>query len=145
MAIGPAPATVSAGDIAAAREAIDGLVVRTPLLSFPTLDERVGGRVALKCENLQHAGSFKLRGVGAKLRESPNAVERGVVAGTAGNHGQAVAMAAKRLGADCNLFVPVSAPVSKTAPAARLGATLDTVEGTVDDCVEAALEFAEEH
>jgi threonine dehydratase len=134
---------VSADDVARAREAIRELVVRTPLLSFPSIDARAGGRVALKCESLQHSGSFKLRGASAKLAASPQAAGRGVVAGTAGNHGQAVAMAARRLGAPCDLFVPIGAPVSKIAPAAALGARVHTVEGTVDDCVEAALAFSQ--
>ena len=68
-----------------------------------------------------------------------------MVAGSAGNHGQAVALAARRQDVGCDLFVPVDAPVSKTGPAARLGARLHTLEGTVDDCVAAAREFAAEH
>lgn len=65
-----------------------------------------------------------------------------MVAGTAGNHGQALALAARRQGVDCDLFVPPVAPISKTRPATRLGARIHPSEGTVDDCVEAAREFA---
>ncbi len=129
--------------IAAARERISALVTRTPALRVPSIDEQTGGRIAFKAESLQQGGSFKLRGATSKLTASPRACERGVVAGSAGNHGQAVALAARRHGVRCDLFVPVDAPVSKTAPAARLGARLHTLEGSVDDCVEAAREFAE--
>ena len=120
-------------------------MTRTPVLRVPAIDERLGGRIALKAESLQQGGSFKLRGATAKLTASPANGGRGVVAGTAGNHGQAVALAARRHGVGCDLFVPLDAPVSKTGPAARLGARLHPLEGTVDDCVAAALEFAAEH
>lgn len=140
----PASGAVSADDIASALEAIRALVVRTPTLRFPELDDRCGGRLALKAESLQHSGSFKLRGASAKLAASPAACERGVAAGTAGNHGQALALAARRQGVSCDLFVPGDAPVSKIFPATRLGATIHTCDGTVDDCVDDAREFAAE-
>jgi threonine dehydratase len=138
----PIAGAVSADDIRRAHEAIRGSVVRTPLLSVPAIDARARGRVALKCESLQHSGSFKIRGATAKLLASTAAAERGVVAGTAGNHGQALALAAKRRGVSCDLFVPAGAPVAKTAPAARLGARLHICEGSVDECVERARAFA---
>ena len=106
------------------------------------MEARCGGRVALKAESLQQSGSFKLRGASAKLRLSAEACGRGVVAGTAGNHGHALALAARRAGIGCELFVPPEAPVAKTQPAARLGARIHACEGTVDDCVGAAREFA---
>jgi threonine dehydratase len=118
-------------------------VTRTPSLRVPAIDERCGGRIALKAESLQQGGSFKVRGASAKLAASPGNVP-GVVAGSAGNHGQAVALAARRQGVGCDLFIPVDAPVSKSGPAARLGARLHTLKGSVDDCVAAAREFAAE-
>jgi threonine dehydratase len=136
---------VTLADVEGARAAIDGLVTRTPTLRVARIDEACQGPVALKAESLQASGSFKLRGASAKLRSSAAACERGVVAGTAGNHGQAVALAARRQGVSCDLFVPADAPVSKTAPAARLGASLHVCEGTVDDAVEKAREFAEQN
>ena len=108
------------------------------------IDARCGCTVALKAESLQQSGSFKLRGASNKMLGSERARSSGVAAGTAGNHGHAVALAARRLGVPCDLFVPTDAPVSKTFPAERLGARLHTRAGTVDDCVEAAREFAEE-
>ena len=118
-------------------------MIRTPTLSLPAIDEMLGGRIALKAENLQQTGSFKARGVSVKLASLGEECARGVVAGTAGNHGRALAWAAKRRGIPCELFVPEDAPISKTEPAARLGADLTRCKGTVDDCVELAKERAE--
>jgi threonine dehydratase len=135
---------VTLKDVERAQGAIEGLITRTPTLRVARIDEACQGPIALKAESLQASGSFKLRGASAKLRSSAAACERGVVAGTAGNHGQAVALAARRQGVSCDLFVPVDAPVSKTAPAVRLGASLHPCEGSVDDCIEAARRFAEQ-
>jgi threonine dehydratase len=135
---------ISVEDVERAREAIEGLVTRTPALRVPEIDARCGCIAALKAESLQQSGSFKLRGASNKMLGSERARSSGVAAGTAGNHGHAVALAARRLGVPCDLFVPTDAPVSKTFPAERLGARLHTRPGTVDDCVEAAREFAEE-
>jgi len=135
---------VSVEDVERARGTIEGLVTRTPTLRVPEIDARCGCDVALKAESLQQSGSFKLRGASNKMLSSERARTHGVTAGTAGNHGHAVALAARRQGVSCDLFVPTDAPVSKTFPAERLGARVHTREGTVDDCVEAAREFAEE-
>ena len=129
---------ISIEEVERAREAIEGLVTRTPALRVPEIDSRCGCTVALKAESLQQSGSFKLRGASNKMLGSERARSHGVTAGTAGNHGHAVALAARRLGVPCDLFVPTDAPVSKTSPAERLGARLHTRAGTVDDCVEAA-------
>ncbi|MET0730099.1 MAG: pyridoxal-phosphate dependent enzyme [Solirubrobacterales bacterium] len=130
-------------EIRAAHAAIAADVIRTPTLSLPAIDEMLGGPIALKAENLQQTGSFKARGVSVKLASLGEDCARGVVAGTAGNHGRALAWAAKRRGIPCELFVPEDAPISKTEPAARLGADLTRCKGTVDDCVELAKERAE--
>lgn len=135
---------VTAEDVERAGHAIEGLVIRTPTLRVPEVDARCGCAVALKAESLQQSGSFKLRGASHKMLSSERARTHGVTAGTAGNHGHAVALAARRQGVSCDLFVPTDAPVSKTFPAERLGARVHTREGTVDDCVEAAREFAAE-
>ncbi len=134
---------ISGEEIAAAHAAIAADVIRTPTLRLPAIDEMLGGRIALKAENLQRTGSFKARGVSVKLASLGPECARGVVAGTAGNHGRALAWAAKRHGIPCELFVPEDAPISKTEPAARLGADLTRCKGTVDDCVSLAKERAE--
>lgn len=126
-----------------ARKAISGLVLRTPVLRSDRVDETCQGEIYLKAENLQWSGSFKLRGASAKVRLCSKACAKGVVAGTAGNHGQAVALAAQRQGIACDLFVPRDAPISKIAPAVRLGATLHFCEGGVDECIVEARTFAD--
>ena len=140
MAVGT---EITGEEIAAAHAAIADDVIRTPTLSLPVIDEMLGGRIALKAENLQRTGSFKVRGVSVKLASLGDECARGVVAGTAGNHGRALAWAAQRRGIPCELFVPEDAPISKTEPAARLGANLTRCKGTVDDCVVLAKERAE--
>lgn len=135
---------ISPEEIAAAHAEIASEVTRTPALTLPAIDEILGGRIALKAENLQQTGSFKARGVSVKLASLGEECKKGVVAGTAGNHGRALAWAAQRREIPCELFVPEDAPISKTEPAARLGASLTRCKGTVDDCVELATERAEE-
>ena len=81
--------------IARARAAGEGVVKRTPVVSSATIGRRVGGQVVLKAENLQATGSFKIRGALSKLADLGDAATRGVVAGSAGNHAQAVALAAR--------------------------------------------------
>jgi threonine dehydratase len=135
---------ITGEEIAAAHAEIAADVTRTPALTLPAVDDMLGGRIALKAENLQQTGSFKARGVSVKLASLGEDCAKGVVAGTAGNHGRALAWAAQRRDIPCELFVPEDAPISKTEPAARLGASLTRCKGTVDDCVELAKERAEE-
>ncbi len=86
-------------DIRRAAERLAGHVVHTPLVSSPVLDERVGGRVLLKCETLQRTGSFKFRGAYNAIDAlGPSGRANGVVAVSSGNHGQGVAEAARLLG-----------------------------------------------
>lgn len=125
-------------DVLRARAASADLVVRTPLLSSRTLSERCGGTVVLKAENLQRTGSFKLRGALAKLAVLSEVSAAGVVAGSAGNHAQAVAYAARARGVPCEVFMPADASIAKTDSTSELGARVRMVEGTVDDSVAAA-------
>jgi threonine dehydratase len=82
-------------DIAAAREVFSGVILETPLLHSRVLSERIGGPVYLKCENLQRTGSFKARGAYLRISRLSDAERgRGVIAASAGNHGQGVAFAA---------------------------------------------------
>jgi threonine dehydratase len=129
--------------IARAREAGRELVRRTPVLSSHTIAQRCGApAVALKAENLQRTGSFKLRGALAKLAALGDAAAAGVVAGSAGNHAQSLAYAARARGVRCEVFMPEGASIAKTNSAADLGAHVRVVEGTVDDCIAAARERA---
>jgi threonine dehydratase len=131
-------------DVLRARRAGEGIVVRTPVLSSRTISERSGGTVLLKAENLQRTGSFKLRGALAKLAALGEGGASGVVTGSAGNHAQAVAYAARSRGIPCEVFMPADASLAKTDSATELGATIRIVDGTVDDCVAAARQRAAE-
>ena len=94
----------------AARQ-LSGVAVRTPLVESPALNDRLGGRVLLKCETLQHAGAFKFRGAWNRIsRLTPDELKRGVVAYSSGNHAQAVAAAAKRMGTSAIIVMPADSP-----------------------------------
>ena len=137
--------TVTAADIAAARPAVQALAPRTPVLSTRTFSERAGGTVMLKAENLQRTGSFKVRGAAAKLAAlGERGCERGVVAASAGNHGQALAAAAAVRGVPCEVFMPDDAPLAKLEAARGHGAIVHLASGAVDDCIAAAQARAEE-
>jgi threonine dehydratase len=129
-------------DIERAAAAGLGVVRVTPVLSTRTLSERAGGTIALKAENLQRTGSFKLRGALAKIASLGEACSRGVVTGSAGNHGQAVAYAARTVGVPCEVFMPDGAPIAKAEAAAALGATVRYTGLNVDEALMAARERA---
>jgi threonine dehydratase len=117
-------------------------VVRTPVLTASSLSARLGGPVVLKAENLQRTGSFKLRGALNKLRSSSEAA--GVVAGSAGNHAQSLAYAARTFDLPCEVFMPVDASVGKMAAVRAFGAEVHAEGESVDECVELARARAEE-
>ncbi|MDP9385339.1 MAG: threonine ammonia-lyase [Actinomycetota bacterium] len=131
-------------DVLSARPAVDAIARRTPVLSSRTISERSGGIVALKAENLQRTGSFKIRGAAAKLEAlGEHGCARGVVCASAGNHGQGVAAAARARGVPCEVFVPTDAPIAKTEAALGSGATVTVGGASIEDCIAAALERAE--
>jgi threonine dehydratase len=141
----PTRPDVTADDVAAARPAAESLARRTPLLSSRTISERAGGVVALKAENLQRTGSFKVRGVAAKLAAlGDDGCANGVVAASAGNHAQALAAAARARGVPCEVFVPSDAPLAKVEAARGQGATIHVGGESVDECLAAATARAEE-
>src|SRR5436305_11096222 len=111
----PSPALpVISADIDAAARVLAAFAVRTPLLSSPALDERVGTRVFLKPEMLQRTGSFKFRGAFNKLSSIPlSSRAGGVVAFSSGNHAQGVAAAAQILKMQATIVMPADAPLSK--------------------------------
>jgi threonine dehydratase len=114
---------VSPADIDAAARALAPYAVRTPLLSSPALDERVGGRVFLKPEMLQRTGSFKFRGAFNKMSSIPMAARGGgVVAFSSGNHAQGVAAAARILNMQATIVMPADAPLSKRERTKAYGA-----------------------
>jgi len=118
------------------------VIRQTPVLSSRTLGERCGGTVALKAENLQRTGSFKLRGALAKIAALGEGCAAGVVTGSAGNHAQAVAYAARTRGVACEVFMPETAPIAKIEAAAQLGAQVSFAGVSVEECLAAARERA---
>ena len=136
---------VTADDVRAARPGVATTARRTPMLSTRTFSERAGGVVALKAENLQRTGSFKVRGAGAKLTAlGQEGCAAGVVGASAGNHAQALAAAARTLGVPCEVFVPADAPIAKTEAARDQGAIVHMGGASVDECVGIAQERARE-
>jgi threo-3-hydroxy-L-aspartate ammonia-lyase len=129
-ATGSLPGLVTLGEIKAAAERIRGVAVRTPLLPFPELLREGGGEVRLKCESLQRAGSFKIRGAYNFVSQLPREeMERGIITYSSGNHAQAVALAARERGVRAVVVMPTTAPGVKVDGARRLGAEV-VFEGT---------------
>jgi threonine dehydratase len=136
---------VSLDDVRAARELLDDVVRVTPLEECRPLAAKVGGPAWLKCENLQRAGSFKIRGAYVRIaRLSDEERARGVVAASAGNHAQGVALAAGLLGTTATVFMPTGAPLPKVAATKAYGATIELTGSTVDDALIAARRFSDD-
>jgi threonine dehydratase len=125
-------------DIERSAAAGGNVVRRTPILSSRTLSERCGATVALKTENLQRTGSFKLRGALSKIASLGEECAGGVVCGSAGNHGQAVAYAARARGVACEVFMPTAAPIAKVEAVSALGALVRLVGADVRESLDAA-------
>ena len=140
-----AASPVTAADVLAARPTVDAIARRTPMLSSRTFSERAGGLVALKAENLQLTGSFKIRGAAAKLAAlGAEGCAAGVVCASAGNHGQGLASAARALGYACEVYVPADAPIAKAEAARGQGATVHVGGASLDECLAAAEQRARE-
>ena len=138
----PPPVTVTARDVARARETIGDVARHTPVVPSGTLGELTGADVVFKAESLQRTGSFKVRGALNKLAALGAAGRAGVVCGSAGNHAQALAFAARERGVPCEVFMPAEAPIAKLEGAAALGATVRITGSSVEECVAAARERA---
>lgn len=122
-----------ARDVVAARLRLQGHVLHTPLVPCSTMSEELSADIRWKLENVQHTGSFKLRGASnALLRLSDEQRSRGVVTASSGNHGLGLAAAANKLGMPATVFVPESTPSRKQDAIRSYGASVQ-VHGT--DCV----------
>ncbi|HEX6235046.1 MAG TPA: threonine ammonia-lyase [Jiangellaceae bacterium] len=136
-------ASLSPADVEAARELLRDVVRPTPLEMSRWLAAKVGGPAYLKCEHLQRAGSFKIRGAYVRIaRLSAEERSRGVVAASAGNHAQGVALAARMLGTAATVFMPHGAPIVKEKATRAYGADVRFAGATVDEALAAAEEFA---
>ncbi|HET9501432.1 MAG TPA: threonine ammonia-lyase [Marmoricola sp.] len=136
--------SVAPADIEAAAELLQGVAIRTPMEESRWLSSVVGGPVLLKCENLQRTGSFKIRGAYVRmfhLTEEERA--RGVVAASAGNHAQGVALAARMLGIKATVFMPVGAPIPKLNATRGYGAEVIQQGHVIEDSLGSAAEYAE--
>ncbi len=130
----PSAMPVSSADVDAAAAVVAPFAVRTPLLSLPVLNERIGTRVFLKPEMLQRTGSFKFRGAFNKLSSIPQDKRGGgVVAFSSGNHAQGVAAAAKILHMQATIVMPSDAPLSKRERTKAYGAEVVLYDRDRDD------------
>lgn len=137
--------TVTLDDVIAARAELGELVRPTPLEFSRVLSDKVGAEVFLKCENLQRAGSFKIRGAYTRIARLSEAEQaRGVVAASAGNHAQGVALAATSLGIKSRVYMPVGAAMPKLIATRAYGAEVEQVGATLDESLVAARAYAEE-
>ena len=132
-------------DVQEARRRLQGIAEQTPIYLSETFSRRCGREVRLKAENLQRTGSFKIRGAVNKLSTlSPAEREAGVVAASAGNHGQAVAWAARELGAPATIYVPLEAPMAKVEACRNYGAKTVMTGADFEDALAAAMAHVEE-
>ncbi|CAM4275516.1 threonine ammonia-lyase [Nocardia ninae] len=130
--------------ITAAAELLAPVIRKTPIVASRVLSERAGTEVWLKCENLQRTGSFKPRGAYNRIANLPAEDRaRGVVAASAGNHAQGVAWAATSLDITSTVFMPVGASLPKLAATKAYGAEVRQVGETIEDALDAAVEFAD--
>ncbi|MCW0214744.1 MAG: threonine ammonia-lyase [Pseudonocardia sp.] len=144
--VDPAPADFPVGldDIRSAAALLDGVVRKTPVQHSRALTDLTGGPVWFKCENLQRTGSFKIRGAYTRLSRLPPEQRRnGVVAASAGNHAQGVALAARLLGIEATVFMPERAAIPKVNATRGYGAAVELVGETIEQSLTAAREFAE--
>ncbi|WP_395173168.1 threonine/serine dehydratase [Roseibium alexandrii] len=141
----PTSTAVTYGDVLEAADALEGVAVKTPLLTNPALDERVGGHVLIKPECLQRSGSFKFRGAYNCLRQlEPDVRARGVVACSSGNHAQGIASSAKIFGMPATIVMPADAPQVKLERTRGYGATVITYDRATEDRDKIASEICAE-
>jgi len=132
-------------DIEAARARLEGVARVTPVFRSETFSHLAGREVVLKAENLQRTGSFKIRGAYNKISTLGDAERAaGVVAASAGNHGQAVAWAAREAGIAATIFVPAEAPMAKVDATRSYGAEVKMLGASFEDAVVAARRHVEE-
>jgi threonine dehydratase len=140
------PGEIDFDDVVAAREVLRTTIRLTPLLHSRALSDLLAGPVWLKCENLQRTGAFKVRGAYLRISRLTDAERaRGVVAASAGNHAQGVALAASILGAKATVVMPEGAALPKIAATRSYGAEIILHGATVEDALARAREITAEH
>ena len=132
-------------EIEHARERLAGVARVTPVYPSETLSRLAGRPVALKAENLQRTGSFKIRGAYSKMSSlDPEQRAAGVVAASAGNHGQAVAWAAREVGAAARIFMPQDSPMAKVDATRNYGAEVELTGPAIEEALATAQAYVEE-
>jgi len=130
-------------DFEVAEANVSVIIKETPLLHSSYLSELTGGQVYLKAENLQRTGAYKVRGAYNRMSKlSAQERKRGVVAASAGNHAQGVALAASKLGIKATIFMPIGASLPKVQATKGYGAEVVLVGATFAECLKAAQEFS---
>ncbi|WP_035780488.1 threonine ammonia-lyase [Arthrobacter sp. H14] len=136
---------VTLADVEAARTLLEGVIELTPIENSRALGRQSGSEVYFKCENLQRAGSFKVRGAYVRMAKlSAEERARGVVAASAGNHAQGVAVAASKLGIQARIFMPVGVALPKLAATRGHGAEVILHGHTVDEALAEAQRYADD-
>lgn len=136
---------ITSSDIEAARDRIRSVVLETPTIPSTSFSRMVGSDVYLKAENLQRTGSFKIRGAMNAISQLPDDQKRiGVVAASAGNHAQGVALAAAELGIPATVFMPENAAIPKVAATTEYGATVKLGGSDLAEATDLGLAFAAE-
>ena len=136
---------VTLENIETAASLLDGVIERTPVAHSRALSLKLGSEVFFKCENLQRAGSFKVRGAYVRMAKLSDAEKkRGVVAASAGNHAQGVALAAAKLGIKARIYMPLGAALPKVTATRDHGAEVELHGTTVDEALAEAKRYAEE-
>ncbi|MCL2553508.1 MAG: threonine ammonia-lyase [Actinomycetia bacterium] len=140
-----APQSITLDDVRGAHKMLSGVARVTTMEGSRHLSSLVGAPVHLKCENLQRTGSFKIRGAYVRISGlRPEERAAGVVAASAGNHAQGVALAASLLGVHSTVFMPVGAPLPKVAATRDYGAEVRLTGTVVDETLHAARDYADE-
>jgi threonine dehydratase len=130
-------------DFEVAEANVSVIIKQTPLLHSSYLSELTGGEVYLKAENLQRTGAYKVRGAYNRMSKlSAQERKRGVVAASAGNHAQGVALAASKLGIKATIFMPIGASLPKVQATKGYGAEVVLIGATFAECLKAAQEFS---
>jgi threonine dehydratase len=141
----PIATSVTIADIWEAHKLLKPRLHHTPLTPSRTLRDLTGADIYLKAENMQRSGSFKVRGASYKLsRLNPQEYERGVIAASAGNHAQGVAIAAAQYHIPCTIVMPETAPLAKVMATQSYGATVVLHGFTYDDAYQRCVELQEQ-
>src|SRR5204862_5255950 len=141
-----APGMITVQDVLAARDRIRSNVAITPCPLSEPFSDLCGAQIHFKLENLQRTGSFKERGAANKFAVlTPEERKKGVVAASAGNHAQAVAYNAQRMGIHATIVMPEAAPLSKVVSTRRFGADVTLHGHSYDDAYAKARELEQKH